>query len=82
MNKILIGEKLNTQTFSMNLESELSQRLRPIQPRSEFIHQLQSNLTNAKRIHVEERNYGLALVSISVGLFFGALSLWFLRRFI
>ncbi len=71
---------MNTQNIFVNLENELSKRLRPVQPRSEFVNRLQSNLTTQKRIQIEERNYGMALVTVSFGLFMGILSLWFFRR--
>lgn len=66
--------------FTDLLEQQLTQGLQPIQPRPEFIFQLQNKLIRPKVIQIEEQNYGLALIAVSLGLFLGALALWILRR--
>lgn len=71
---------MNDVSFSLDLEKELIRNLRPIQPRDEFISQLQDRLTDKKNIFIEERNYGLAIIALSMGLLIGILSLWFFRR--
>ncbi len=71
---------MREQVFSDLLEAQLTQRLRPIQPRPEFVFQLQNQLTRPKVMQIEEQNYGLALITVSIGLFLGVLTLWFLRR--
>lgn len=73
---------MNNISYQFDLERELSRNLLPIRPREEFIGQLQNRLTNQKSIYIEERNYGLAIIALSLGLFAGVLSLWFFRRII
>lgn len=62
------------------LENNLVNHLRPIQPNPEFIVSLGERLLGKKNIQIENPKYGYAYILVSLGLFFGVLLVWLLRR--
>ncbi len=62
------------------LEQRLSSSLSPVTPRTEFVESLQGRLASPVTVVLENPNQSSAMVVIGLGLFFGALVLWLLRR--
>ena len=62
------------------MENSLVSHLRPVQPNPDFVLKLGDRLLGSKNIFIEERNNALAFMSISVGLFIGALIVWLFHK--
>ncbi len=61
------------------LENNLVNHLRPVQPNPEFISKLGERLLGNKGMKIENPRHGYAYLFVSMGLFLGALLIWFLR---
>lgn len=76
----MAAEQVNDEVLQ-RIEERLRSQLHPVDPDPEFVLRLQRRLASTPRITLE-RSVGLmrALLSVGVGVFVGALLLWFLRR--
>jgi hypothetical protein len=62
------------------IENRLVNHLRPVQPNPDFIKNLGKRLLGSRSIYIEDRNNGFAFMLLSLGLFIGALIVWFFRK--
>ena len=73
---------MNVQSPEMffSLEQDLKRSLRPVQPNPEFVHRLQTRLTDPGHTIIEPHSRRMGFIIFLFGLSFGVLILWLLRR--
>ncbi len=62
------------------LEQRLFLTLNPVEPRTEFVQGLHGRLSSPVMVVLENPSKSSALLILGLGLFFGALVIWFLQR--
>ena len=71
---------MSEEKFTLTMENSLISNLKPVQPDPDFINNLRSKLLKKQSIYIEKTNHVLAFILMSIGLFMGALILWFNRK--
>jgi len=62
-----------------NLETKLSQLIKPVMPDADFVSSLKSKITNAPTIFVETTKKNTKLVKVGIGVLVSAIIVWVIK---
>lgn len=63
-----------------NLESKLSQFIKPVMPDADFVNSLKNKITNVPTIFVESTKKNTKLLFVGIGVLVSAILVWVIKR--